>query len=133
MSEHDEYGRTKLHYVVVDEPANSHRSLISELIASGFDPNQKDNQGWTPLHFAAQEWSEEAAKTLLENGAEVDITDSNGNTPLWRAVFSSRGRGELIKLLLVSGADPNKQNQSGVSPRSLADTISNYDITQYFD
>jgi len=39
------------------------------------------------------------AKTLLAAGAQVDAVNSYGNTPLFTAIFSSRGRGELIQLL----------------------------------
>lgn len=133
MSECDEFGRTKLHYVAVNLPSDRHADETLRLIRMGYDPNAQDEQGWTPLHFAAQEWSEAAAHVLIDNGADVDRTDSHGNTPLWRAVFSSKARGELINLLLAAGADTNRQNSHGVSPRSLAATIANYDVSQYCD
>ena len=92
----DKYGRSKLHYVAMNTHPNQHREMTAKLIQEGNDPNLQDNEGWSPLHFAAQEWSEGVARSLIENGATVDIKDSNGNTPLLRAVFSSQGRGELI-------------------------------------
>ena len=61
----------------------------------------------TPLHFAAQQHHVEVAQALLGAGAVVDATDKHGNTPLWKAVFASQGRGELIALLREAGADPN--------------------------
>ncbi|NNM45400.1 ankyrin repeat domain-containing protein [Knoellia sp. DB2414S] len=54
-------------------------------------------------------------------------------TPLWVAVFESKGRGDAIQLLLDSGADPNVLNGSGRSPRDLAGTIANYDVSRYFE
>jgi ankyrin repeat protein len=62
----------------------------------------------------------------------VDARDQYGNTPLWQAVFHSNGRGELIGLLLRSGASPNAANDSGISPVQLAQTIANYNVKQYF-
>jgi uncharacterized protein len=62
----------------------------------------------------------------------VDSEDIHGNTPLWRAVFNSRGRGDLIELLLSSGADRGHRNKRGKTPLDLANTIANYDVAQFF-
>jgi ankyrin repeat protein len=91
-----------------------------------------DRLGFTPLHFAAQEHAAEVAELLLENGAEVDSSNSFGNTPLFAAVFNSRGRGELIELLRSRGADPHRANDAGQTPLGLARLIGNYDVAQYF-
>jgi ankyrin repeat protein len=49
--------------------------------------------------------------------------------PLSHAVFESRGRGEMIRLLLSFGADKALKNKHGVSPENLARTIANYDVS----
>jgi uncharacterized protein len=129
----DRFGRTKLHYVAADLPQEQHADEVARLVRAGCDPNAQDKQGWTPLHFAAQEWSEGSGRTLLDNGAIVDATDGQGNTPLGRAVLASQGRGEVIQLLLHAGADPDKENAAGISPRALAARIANYDIAELFE
>lgn len=106
--------------------------MVARLLADGLDPNLGDKAGFTPLHFAAQNWHLEAAVVLLEGGAEVDARNQWGNTPLWAAVFNSKGRGELIDLLRRSGADPRATNLKGKTPVELARTIANYDVRQYF-
>ena len=98
----------------------------------GADVNLADKQGWSALHFAAQNQSLEAIELLLAGGAPVDAIDSHGNTPLFRATFSSKGRGEVIKRLLSAGADKNKQNKHGSSPVQLARTIGIYNVAQFF-
>lgn len=128
----DEYGCSALHYVVVDLPVEQHASEIKRLIGQGVDPNEADKQGWTPLHFAAQRRSPDAAKVLLDHGVTVDLQDQYGNTPLLRAVFESKGEGEMIALLLACGADPDLANTHDVSPRSLANTIANHDVARWF-
>ncbi len=72
-------------------------------------------------------------KALLSVGAQTELKDSHGNTPLFRAVFASCGDGAVIRLLLDAGADPNATNLSGVTPLSLAKSISNYNVSQFFD
>jgi ankyrin repeat protein len=47
-------------------------------------------------------------KDLLSNGAEVDIRDKNGMTPLLLA--ARKGNREIVKLLLAHGADVNAQD-----------------------
>jgi ankyrin repeat protein len=103
-----------------------------ELIAAGADVSLADGRGMTPLHFAAQQSQVEAARALLDAGAVVDATDEHGNTPLWKAVFASKGEGELIALLLAAGADPDLANRHGTSPRALARQIGNYGVAQHF-
>ena len=82
--------------------------------------NLADRNGWAPLHFAAQNYDEGMARLLLDSGASIDSRDANGNTPLSTAVFSSRGRGELIELLRQRGAGATSTNNFGVSPVNLA-------------
>jgi ankyrin repeat protein len=124
----DEFGRSALHYAAVDKDVRQ----ASQLIAAGADIDRQDNNGFTPLHFAAQESCLEIASLLIDAHAEVDIRDKFGNTPLFRAVFNSRGNGDLIRLLRRHGADPIAKNDSGVSPVGLARTIGNYDVAQFF-
>jgi uncharacterized protein len=124
----DRAGRTPLHYAAVDADIVSVRRLLD----SGMDPKTPDDEGWTPLHFAAQSNSVEIAEQLLSAGASVDPCDSHGNTPLFKAVFNSRGKGDVIRLLRARGANPYAMNKHGVSPLKLARTIANFDVRQFF-
>ena len=70
-------------------------------------------------------------RLLLANYADVDAQDKQGNIPLFRTAFESRGRGEAIRLHLAAGADRKTKNKYGVSPEELANTIANYDVKQF--
>ena len=125
----DRYGRTALHYAA----AENNTVDVQEILARSVDVNAKDDNDWTALHFAAQSNSFEVARLLIDAGAEVDPTDSFGNTPLSTAVFNYRGNGDLIMLLREKKADPYRENQHGQSPLALARLIANYDVAKYFD
>lgn len=120
----DSDDRTPLMHAAID----GQTLLAKQLLEAGADPNRCDRMGWTALHFAAQERQLEIAEALLQAGAVVDARDVYGNTPLWRAVFASQGEADLIRLLRQSGADPDFRNESGVSPKDLAERIANYDL-----
>lgn len=124
----DVAGRSELHYAALrnDVPAAETR------LAEGDDPNASDHERFTPLHFAAQERAVEVARLLLDHGADVDPLNVHGNTPLFTAVFNSRGDGSVIELLRGRGADPLRENLSGQTPVGLARLIANYDVARFF-
>lgn len=125
----DEYGRTALHYAAAEGRVND----VASLLAGGSDPNAQDDNGWAPLHFAAQAVSADVTKALLAAGAKVELRDSYGNTVLWRAVMSSKGIGEVIQLLRQAGADPHAKNSAGTTPLSVARSIGNFNVAQFFE
>jgi uncharacterized protein len=122
------FGRTELHYAAVDKDAAEVQRLLDE----GADPNVRDSAGMTPLHFACQMGATDAARALLEAGADVDSVDVHGNTPLWKAIFASKGEGELIGLLRDHGADPYLTNRYGKSPVEVARSTGGADVARFF-
>lgn len=120
----DRDGRTVLHHAVLDQDSTAVRASIDK----GANVSAADSRLWTPLHYAAQEHAADICEILIEHGADVNARDDNGNTPLWRAVFESRGRKDVIAILLKANADPNLKNLHGISPRELAESISNFPI-----
>ena len=124
----DRDGRSALHYA-----ANEGNILaVRELLEAGSDPGLPDRHGWTPLHFAAQASSADVAAALLDAGVDVDARDEHGITPLFRAVFNSRGRGDVIELLRARGANPFAANTHGRTPVGLARLVANYDVASFF-
>lgn len=76
----------------------------------------------SPLH-AAWGWKKfRVAEWFLQNGVDVDEADEKGNTPLYNAVAMKR-KYEIddICLLLRYGADIDKPNSEGISPRTRAE------------
>ena len=127
-SDLDKYGRSNLHYAALDGDVDAVRRLIED----GQDVSLPDESGWTPLHFATQSGRPDVASCLIDAGADVEAPDEHGNTPLHRATFESKGNGEMIAMLRNAGANPLQRNKHGVSPVSLARSIGNYDVAQFF-
>lgn len=125
----DSGGRTLLMEAVIQA---DHR-LAELLVEKGADVNIHDNRGWTALHFAAQRFDVLSAELLIRKGADVNAQDRFGNNVIARAVADSRGRGDVIELLLKNGADATVKNQSGISALDTARSISNYNVIQFFE
>ena len=82
---------------------------VESLLEKGADINAKDckdNQCWTPLHVISSfHWkgSQDFARFLLENGANIESRDMYGNTPLHIASLSNRL--EVMDILLENVAN----------------------------
>ena len=98
-------------------------AMLGLLLESKADVDATDPHGWTPLHFAAEEVLPQMASLLLAKKADPNVKDEAGNTPLHRAVFSARGRDEVIRLLRKHGARDDVKNKTGETPRALADRL----------
>jgi ankyrin repeat protein len=87
-------------------------------LAAGADPTAKDDQGWTPLHWAAKKGYNDLAWVLIEGGAELTAKSERGWTPLHFA--AANGNVHLVRLLLEKGADPSARDERGETPANWA-------------
>lgn len=74
--------------------------------------------GYTPLHWAAKRGDKGLITALVQTGTELDVPDSQGDSPLSDAVWSDHI--ECAKLLLEAGADVNFANHRGQKPITYA-------------
>ncbi len=73
---------TILHILSSMECSNS-EECIDLLLNSGADPNEKDDTGRTPLHYATRSGHcDTIIKLPLRKGANLDIKDKKGKTPI---------------------------------------------------
>ena len=103
--------------------------MINLLLQNGADPNDKDNQGKTPLHYACLFLKNrsllEALLSIKKKNKALHIQDNEGNTPLH--VACEYGNLGFAKLLLESKANPNVQNKKGDTPLHIASLSSAVD------
>jgi hypothetical protein len=79
------------------------------LIESGADVNAHDSAGFAPLHEAVWKGNQALVERLLDCGAEIDVKNQWGVSPLGIAVSREirglAGEKRLVGLLLERGAD----------------------------
>lgn len=98
------YLETRRPFVMRPKPPNSAYE------ASG-KKRKTPKEGLTPLMYAAQNGSADAAKLLLESRAQIGARDEDGLQPLHFA--ASSGYSEVCDVLLAHGADKNAADESG--------------------
>ncbi|XP_011841830.1 PREDICTED: fibronectin type 3 and ankyrin repeat domains protein 1 [Mandrillus leucophaeus] len=75
--------------------------------------------GWTPLmRVSAVSGNQRVASLLIDAGANVNVKDRNGKTPLMVAVLNNHE--ELVQLLLDKGADASIKNEFGKGVLEMA-------------
>lgn len=94
------------------------------------DPNARDSRnGETPLFAAIDRDSERCAMFLLSKGADPDIANMSGATPLHH-IAASPSRLEMAKALLEAGANPSAANKRGATPLHHAAGAGNADLVE---
>jgi hypothetical protein len=88
---------------------------LKQHIAAGTNINEKDPFGGSsPLISAAVFGKPDAAKILIDAGADVNFQNNDGSTALHTSAFFCRP--EIVKMLLAKGADKSIKNKFGATP-----------------
>lgn len=99
----DNNNASLLHMLAYSGPDSMLRLILQEL---GTDLiNQKDETGRTALFYAAENGHEARVATLIDFGADVNISMNTSASPLHEA--SRRGHCTVVKHLLSAGANVN--------------------------
>ena len=138
----DEQSQTSILLDAVNALSQFHGSveqiaIVEFLLASGADPNSMTSEEYNSLHLALEHHnlSEVALLLITKGGADVNAVESHGNSPLSIAIREYRLtwrpeqeqlreiRFKIVEELLKRGADLDKQNQYGMSPRRWLERI----------
>lgn len=121
--------------------ASEHEALGAFLLERGADPNQADQYGMTPLHYAVEMRKPALLRALLAHDADpnrqltaglpfrrgdyVGRGAYNGATPFWLA--ARLGDVETMRVLVDSGADLHLPATRGVTPFLVASGLTQSD------
>ncbi|XP_071793630.1 fibronectin type 3 and ankyrin repeat domains 1 protein-like [Asterias amurensis] len=124
----DKGGSMAMHWAV----DGGNVALIQSMVADGASVNERDSgSGWTPLlRCAAMGGDPNVAKVLMNAGAEVNIKDKDGKTPLMIACLN--GHVTLVQALVERGADPTVRTEFGMSAVEMANSFDRKRVMKYF-
>lgn len=91
-------------------------------------PDPYEMGKWTALHECVRKEKMEMMKLLVDSGANLEMQDVDGETPVF--VASTSQNPELIKVLLNAGANPNAQGEDGWSSLMMAARGGDYGTTK---
>lgn len=113
----DNFKRTAL----INAALYNQTSIIQWLLDQGAAINLQDKNGYTALHFSAQEANIDSTKLLLENKANPNIQDIHGNTPAWVAIMNWKAGANFDTLdqLVKNNADLTIKNNANRSALDL--------------
>ncbi len=124
-------------YVLVGQGPKRFDTLVKKFLATDWDINErrKHRHGlWTPLHWVAQRGLTNGVACLLANGADPNVTDDKGRTPMH--IIAQKGVGKnQIELLIEHGGDINSRDADGKTPLDYAQkakrkSVANF-LTEY--
>lgn len=109
----DKFGNTPLHLATSATVA----MFVPALLKLGADPNAISTTTGSPLAVLTSRYFKsedmrllvQATKALLKYGAQVDVPDPDGMTPLMHA--ARRGYTQVAKLLITAGSDVNARDK----------------------
>lgn len=109
-------------YELVGQGPRRLAELVKTFLSKGWDINacQKHRHGmWAPLHWLAQRGLTPGIACLLANGADPNVADENGRTPMH--IIAQKGVGKnQVQLLIEHGGDINASDATGQTPLDYA-------------
>jgi ankyrin repeat protein len=118
------FSQAPIHKVVESHKEDKY-DVMKKMLDMGADPNIKDSNGWTALHYSCQFGDIEMVRILVTTRANIDSYSNNHRTPLHLASYMNFPA--IVKYLLENSSNPNFKDHSGCTPLHLASKNGNVD------
>jgi ankyrin repeat protein len=116
-------GKTALHYAAEQD----NEEVVDLLLEKRAHANSRDQDSRTPLMWASVNGRLGVVKILVQHmgGHELDARDQYG----WTAMHCAAecGHDEVVRYLLLNGADPTVTDDEGWTPRAFAEDHYDFD------
>jgi ankyrin repeat protein len=111
-------GSTALH----NAAPQGREEVLALLLDKGADANSRDDDGMTPLMWACDNDDLGVVKMLVQHLGDQGL-DERDNLSGWTALHraADAGYNQLVRFLLLAGADPTITDNEGRTPRALAE------------
>jgi len=109
------FGASALHLAVAKEHDSD---LVQMLLERSALVNAKNDDGSTPLHWAARNSQAHNMRLLIAYGSDINALNAIGESPLVEAICY--GNADCVKLLLARGALVNTKDSGGDTPLACA-------------
>jgi len=103
--------------------------MLARLLGRGLPVNLRNHKGDSLLMLASYHGHLEAARVLLDHGADPALANDNGQMPLAGAAF--KGNLEMVRLLLERGGDPDAAAGDGRTALMMAAMFNRVAIVDY--
>ncbi|ETE67822.1 Fibronectin type 3 and ankyrin repeat domains protein 1, partial [Ophiophagus hannah] len=122
-------GCTAMHWAT----DGGHCDVIDWMIQDGCEVDSRDSGlEWTPLlRLCALSGKTDVATILINAGANVNVKDKDGKTPLMVAALNNHE--DLVALLLEKGADPDIKNEFGKGALDMAKGLNRQSVVSIIE
>ena len=120
-------------YNIVAEGPKIMDKLVKRFMAHGLDLDARRQHRlglWAPLHYLAHRGLTFGIACLLNNGANPNVTDGEGRTPLHTIARKGVGKNQ-VDLLIKHGADMNALDTYHRTPSDYADEASRDSVARH--
>jgi ankyrin repeat protein len=113
---------------IIQAVQDDDRAAVAELLKRKVDVNVREEDGATPLSWAAVRCNVEIARLLLQAGANPNLRNEQGIDALYLAIVN--GSPAIVKLLLENGADANAARGDGETRLMTAARLGQFDVVK---
>ena len=124
----DIQSRTGLYSLLI-AAQNNHKDTVEILLSHNANPNLRAKEnGYTSLHMPTYRGYGKIVKMLLSAGANPNVQDNDGDTPLLLA--AREGHNNIVKILINENADLDIKNNNGDTALALASYRNHQEIAK---